>query len=381
MRKKILFRIRSMEMGGVAKVTLDIIKHINPEEFETHLLITIGQGELIDKIPEGIHVIILTKGKQYMSDNKIIRFFQLAVRYMKIQMYYRFPGLLKRKIRFIPDIEVAAMHSSLAGLVNSPFKQSKKINWFHSDLSHHPLKFGRSIAGMMNRCDVTVFVSENTHKNVEEFTGIRIPKAVIIRNAFDLENIITKAEEKIEDPAERMIMNRTSLFVSIGRLCYQKGYDLLLDAHIELIKAGIKHHIAIIGGGPDYLTLKEKIRLFKVENTFFLLGMKENPYPYIKAADFYIQPSRYEAYPLAVGEALILNKPVISTDEGGIRGMIRHRETGIITGTDPENLMAAMIEILNNKALILHIRERQQEIDFNRHNADVRKCLSRLFKF
>lgn len=381
MRKKILFRIRSMEMGGVAKVTLDIIKHINPKEFEPHLLITIGQGELIDKIPEGIHVIILTKGKQYMSDNKIIRFFQLAVRYMKIQMYYRFPGLLKRKIRFIPDIEVAAMHSSLAGLVNSPFKQSKKVNWFHSDLSHHPLKFGRSIAEMMNRCDVTVFVSESNYKNVEEFTGIRIPKGVIIRNAFDLENIITKAEEKIEDPAERMIMNRTSLFVSIGRLCYQKGYDLLLDAHIELIKAGIKHHIAIIGGGPDYLTLKEKIRLFKVENTFFLLGMKKNPYPYIKAADFYIQPSRYEAYPLAVGEALILNKPVISTDEGGVREMIRHRETGIITGTDPENLMAAMIEILNNKALILHIRERQQEIDFNRHNADVRKCLSRLFKF
>lgn len=380
MKKKILFRIRSMDMGGVAKVTLDIMKNLNRDEFEPYLLITMGQGELIDKIPTGIHTIILTKGKQQMSDNKVIRFFQLVCRHIRIKTYHFFPGLLKRKMRFIPDIEVATMHSSLQWLLNSPFKKSKKINWFHSDLSHQTLEFGKSIAKMMNRCDMSVFVSETTHKNIEEFTGIRIPRGVIIRNAFDLEDIIIKAEKKIEDPVEQMIMSRENLFVSIGRLCYQKGYDLLLDAHIGLIKAGIQHHIAVIGGGPDYFKLKEKIRQFKVEDTFFLLGMKENPYPYIKAAHYYIQPSRYEAYPLALGEALILNKPVISTNESGVREMIRHLETGILTGTNPESLMAAMIESLNNKELIRHILNRQKEIDIERHNANVRRRLDRLFR-
>lgn len=105
-----------------------------------------------------------------------------------------------------------------------------------------------------------------------------------------------------------------------------------------------------------------------MEDTFILIGQKENPYPYIAAADYYIQPSRYEAYPLAIGEALALNKPIISTDVGGIREMLTHNATGLLVNFSKENLKEAMKSFIEQKDLVNYIKENQNNFDFDQHN-------------
>lgn len=92
---------------------------------------------------------------------------------------------------------------------------------------------------------------------------------------------------------------------------------MLLEAHIELIKEGVYHQVIIVGNGKNCYKLNEKIKKEEVTDTFLLIGERRNPYPYADAADFYIQPSRTDSYPLVVGEALVLDKPFIAKDCGG----------------------------------------------------------------
>lgn len=369
-KKKILFRLRSMEMGGVQKVLLELLNRLDKDTFDISLLLNINQGDLKKEIPTHVNLYYITKGREEPSKFKVLLFFQLILRRFILELYNSFPILLKNKLNDIPDIEIAFMHSNLPGLVNSPFKSSKKINWFHSDIRFFRSKKQVENTIMhMKQCDISVFVSETTYQNVEMYSNNIISNGICIYNILDYKKIISKAAESVAD--YKMLESKKHIFISIGRLVFQKGYDVLLEAHIELIKEGIDHHIFIVGQGIDYQKLKEKISTEKVGSTFILLGNKENPYPYMAAADYYIQPSRYEAYPLAIGEALALNKPIISTDAGGIREMITNNETGLIVNFSKENLKEAMKSFIEQKGLVEYIKKNQAKFEFDVHNEQI----------
>lgn len=366
-KKKILFRLRSMEMGGVQKVLLELLNRLDKNTFDISLLLNIHQGGLKYEIPSHVRVYYLTKGREELPNNKILLFFHLIYRRIVLKKYFFFPNLLKKKLDDVPDIEIAFMHFNLRDLVNSPFEKSKKVNWFHSDIRFIGSKTAADqIVEYMKRCDTTVFVSRTTHRNVELHTNNMVSNGICVHNILDYQSIRAKAREPIAD--NELMEGKKHVFISTGRLVYQKGYDILLEAHIELIRDGVPHYIFIIGQGSDYQKLKQKISLEKVKDTFVLIGEKENPYPYIAAADYYIQPSRYEAYPLAVGEALALNKPIISTDAGGIREMLTHNHTGLIVDLSKKNLKEAMKSFIKQKGLVEYIKENQKRFDFDQHN-------------
>lgn len=367
-RKIILFRLRSMEMGGVQKALINILKCLNKDKYDIHLLLNLYQGELLNNIPPEIKTHYLVKGKEGFSKNKIMKVCQLVLRRTILGFYYLFPSLMKYKLNIVPDVEIAFMSANLSELIGSPFKRSKKINWFHSDIRFFPKKAAQKAIRLMEECDVTVFVSHTTQKNVETYAGHPIPNGLCIYNLFDYQLIRSKAAEVINNETFK---KEGKVFVSVGRMDYAKGYDLLLDAHIELIKEGVEHTIIIVGDGYGRRELKEKIISTKVEETFILAGQKENPYPYIKAADYYIQSSRYEAYPLAIGEATILGKPIISTDVGGVREMIAHKETGYIVNFSKDELKNAIKTFLSEPALIDQLGKNLFNMDFSLHNQNA----------
>jgi len=374
MKKKVLFRIKSMDMGGVPKVLINILQNIAPERFECFVLMDIFQGELRESIPGNIKVFSLAGGREDMSSVKPVFLLQLLKRHIKLRLFEFFPGLIRSKIDIVPDIEIAIMHSSLPGLMRSPFTNAAKINWFHTDMRfHHTVSFGKKVAAMMNKCDVTVFVSEATQQSLEEYLNVKVRNGVCIYNAINEHEIIAKSLLPAFEDHERNIFNRKNLFVSVGRLVFQKGYDVLLEAHAELIKEGVNHHIAIAGSGPDRKKLEDRIRSLGVGNTFFLLGNKNNPYPYLKAADFYIQPSRYEAYPISLGEAMILNKPIISTKAGGVSEFLEHGNTAHLVDFDKKSLKKAIRKFIFDPDYVEHIRSMQKAFDCSDYNNEIYK--------
>ena len=138
---KVLFRHRSMEMGGVEKVILSLLNNLNKEKFEMTLQVSLYQGELRDKVPSDIRYIKNNQGKEDFSRQSLTRTFQLLVRNLKVRLFNLFPSIsdkiyLKEKF----DIEIATSYTDFEFVLNSSNKFSKKIGWFHSDITFPKLQ-------------------------------------------------------------------------------------------------------------------------------------------------------------------------------------------------------------------------------------------------
>ena len=357
---KILFRHRSMEMGGVEKVMLSIINNLNPEKFEITVCLNLNQGELRNEFPPHIRKLYLAEGKEDFSKNIILQKIQLYQRKKKLEKLRKNPEIIdKQYLREYYDIEIGMTYNDFESVLNSSNKNSKKIGWFHSEINVPGLKpLLPEILKQFPQFDVMVYCSQKIKDLMHiHHPDLHFPREKVIINAISIEEIKVKAAEKIEAFSEK------PSFVSVGRLHYRKGYHKLIEAHTKLIREGHDHQILIVGEGEHRQNLEKLIKENKVERTFILLGNKMNPYPYIKNADFFILPSESEAWPLVIAEALILQKPIIATDTGDVSMMIAPEKTGILIPYKVEEMYYSMKRFLTDKPLISEIKSNLQNIE------------------
>jgi glycosyltransferase involved in cell wall biosynthesis len=109
----------------------------------------------------------------------------------------------------------------------------------------------------------------------------------------------------------------------------------------------------ILGYGPDEPLLRKLISENKLEDSFILLGKRTNPYPYMKACDIYVQPSRYEGKAVAVREAQMLGKPVLISDFATASSQLEHNVDGYITEAGVDGLVRG-IQLLAKDSELRH---------------------------
>jgi glycosyltransferase involved in cell wall biosynthesis len=350
---KILFRLRSLEMGGVPRVVLDLLRNLPINQFELTLMLNLCQGELVSEIPENINLIVIEKGREQMSKNTLIRKIQLIIRRLKLEVYNQFPSLLyalKVKDKF--DIEVAPGYAEFEMVLNSPNKKSKKIGWFHTDVGYDTNK-KRVLKriNLMKKFDWMIFGSSQTRQIIDDLYKIKYPKSSVIYNVIKLSEVRKKADEFSVN------FNIHPTFVSIGRLHHRKGYAELMRVHKRLLDENHYHSIAVIGGGNEMGNLQQQAKELGVEKTFLLLNSQKNPWPYVKAADYFVLTSKSESYPLTIGEVMGLHKPIIATNVGGIPEMIEDGKDGVLVNFDENEIFKAMKNFLTNPDLVKTITE------------------------
>ncbi|RMZ59054.1 glycosyltransferase [Chryseobacterium nematophagum] len=368
MRKRILFRIYSMERGERQNILLSILNSLDIKKYEPIVLLDIFQGELLKAVPAHIPMFFIAKGEEFYKPNIGLRFFRWVLRRTKLSMYHHFPKWFMRKMDMpTPDIEIAMMDSVLEDLIKSPFKKSRKINWFHSDKCLDSKRDGKQLLSLTHQCDMTIFISHLTKSHVERCLGTEVYNGICIRNLYNVEEIKYRSLEPLGD--DQLFLNQDSAtFVSVGSLDYQNGYNVLIEAHWELMKEGIDHRIIVIGDGPDYSSLKKKIKSLGIENSFHLLGNKENPYPYIVKATCYIQPLCYRAYSLCVEEAIILGKPVISTYDLDSKGRIFQDKTGLLINFSKYGLKKGIKKFLLDTDFVTRLDKNLKSLDFSQYD-------------
>lgn len=365
---KVLFRHRSMEMGGVEKVILSILNNLNPEKFEITVCLNLNQGELRDEFPNHVKKVFLTDGKEEFSQNPFLHKLQLLRRRIKLSRALKNHAISDRLLgnqKF--DIEIAPTYSAFSSVINSSNKASKKIGWFHSEINIPGMKpLIPDILENFPKFDHMIYCSQKIKDIMHQcYPDLKYPAESVIINAIPIEEIKKKAEEQIEDFPEGPV------FVSVGRLHSRKGYRKLIEAHTRLISEGFHHNIIIIGNGEEMKNLTEQIQRNNVTKSFILAGNKMNPYPYIKNADYFILPSESEAWPLVIAEALILQKPIIATDTGDVGLMIKDRETGYLINYEVDEMYSAMKTFLTDPGLVLHIRENLKTIESQFDNKKI----------
>ena len=206
--------------------------------------------------------------------------------------------------------------------------------------------------------DYFIFGSQQTKDIlIETYPNLKIPQNQVILNAIPIEELKRKAEAFVPEFPDKPV------FVSVARLHSRKGFHKLIDAHAQLLRDGFDHHIIVIGDGDEKENLKKQVESLGVTKSFEFLGSLLNPYPYVKNADFFILPSESESWPLIIADSLILQKPIISTNVGGIPEMINHEETGYLIKYDTQEMYKAMKKFLSEPEFVFTIQKNIMNIE------------------
>ena len=193
------------------------------------------------------------------------------------------------------------------------------------------------------RAEKIIAVSGALAEKLRAFRPAYAEKIIAINNLTDADGVREKSLE-----APQQVFPRDSFnIVSCGRLSPAKGMDLAVDACALLVRRGVTgFHWWIVGGGPEEAALRERAERLGVRDTVTLLGMRENPYPYIRQADLYVQPSRFEAYGLTIAEAMILNVPILSTDTDGARVLLTDGVSGALCAADAGSIADGVMRLI-----------------------------------
>ena len=369
-KKKILIRIGSLRHGGAEKVLVTFLKNLPKDQYEIDLLLNLYSGKYLAEVPDWINVLYLNKGEM-ITTNRIQDIPKKAYRVLYQKLLQKFPKILYSTILKNKkyDVEFAAIHGMRDDILNSPIKSSKKIVWIHNDLRktefhNYTDQEIRKFFGF----DKIMVISEHIQKDFENLAQNEVEKSKIVRiyNPLDTEEILLKSQEpRIKN------QDQQPTFVSVGTVFPQKGFDRLLKVHKKLLDEGFKHRIQIIGDGYDFENIKNLKTELGANETAEMLGFTDNPYPYIKAADFYILSSRYEGFPTVLFEAITLKKNIIATDVSGVQEMLENGKLGLIVENSEEGIYQGMKKALTNPESFSQYQEnlKDYKMPFNLENS------------
>lgn len=364
--KKLFFLIPTLDGGGAEKVLVDLVNNLDKDKYEITVK-TLLSG--------GVHKKRLNLNLTYLS---VINLKNILLR--KIIFYilcFVFPSKLTYKIivKEKYDVEVSYLEGVTTKILAASNDKAMKIAFVHTDFStnYSLSKVYKTYDDCLNsyeQFDRVVFVSKKSKQGFEKLIG-SLPTGLVLKNVLDEKFIIDMSKEVlIENKKEGF------LFITVGRLTKEKGYDRLLWATARLNAENFVFDIWVIGEGNERQKLEELMKKNNLHNVK-LLGFKDNPYKYIKKADMFVCSSRVEGYSTVVTEALILGVPILTTDCAGMNEILDGGEYGLIVENSSEGIYMGMKRILENpeeyKKYLLLAQERSSYFTMEKNIKEYEK--------
>lgn len=384
MKKKILIFSHAMEIGGAERALLGLLTSFDYSKYEVDLFLLKHSGELMPLISEKVN--LLPEVPSYSAIMKpivtVLRSGQIDValgrlngkfRAKKFDSKHNFSDSAvaveyshKYTKKFMPMIsdkeyDIAISFLTPHYFVAEKVKAKKKIAWIHTDYSYIDIDVESELK-MWSVYDNIISISDDVTKAfLKKFPSLENKITVI-------ENILSKQfiDEQvglinIDDEFD----NSKLKLLSVGRFCEAKNFDNVPEIASIIKSKGIDFKWYIIGYGSDEDLIKSKIAEFSMEDTVIILGKKENPYPFIKSCDIYVQPSRYEGKAVTVHEAQILNKPIIITDYPTAKSQLTNGFDGVIVSLDNQDCADGIAKVIQDKELQSKLIENMKSTNYS----------------
>ena len=375
MKKKIIFVTKALWIGGIETALVNLLKQFDYEKYDVTLLVLRAELDMLDQIHPKCRVLIADREKTVTFSEKYrySRLFHLtekpdrpsgfhkmmmwtvpAIRWLENWLYIRYIRKLMRGEEFA----TAVIYSDVAGeTAVRAIKAKKYLMFYHHGAMRHV--YHDKIA--YRKCDKIIAVSENLAEALRKFNPKYSNKITAVHNLTDIEGIRRKGQELIPDHFDSRKLN----IVSVGRVSHEKGMDLAVRACARLVKNGYNNvRWWIVGDGPAMQEVKTEIERLHMEAYVITVGMKTNPYPYIQHADLYVQPSRFEGYPMTILEALILGKVVVSTNNPGAAEIIDDEKNGVLCDPSVDSIVKKIERLIQNAPYFSNIKKVIEKTDF-----------------
>ena len=337
---KIFFIMPTLVGGGAEKALMNVLALLDKKHYDLTVCSVLNKGVYVHLLPPHVRFIYLIKHE--------ILFKILFKAHQKFNFLLPVNLLLRRKLKgLFFDYGICFLDGITTELLHSGNYFSKKFTWVHSCYRSY-INFSQFYSSLsyVNRLvrhrykelDGIVFVSHDSKKEFVEIFGL-FPNMPVIYNPILSDNILTLSNFPVE--MEKICENRY-VFISIGSLIPVKNHDLLIDAAKKLLDLNPNFAILILGTGFLEAKLKSKVRDYNLENHVYFVGFTENPYKYIRMANSFVMTSKSEALPTAMLEAMILGKPIITTNVSGSREVVEFGKYGILSEENSHHLASLM---------------------------------------
>jgi len=391
-RKKIFIAIQYVEIGGAERALIGLLNSINYNKYEIDLFVYRHSGAFMPLIPQKVNLLpenscyaaILKPIKSIFIRHPLIAIGRLLAKkdYKKnkkrrkcpqkddIRVYHH---IAERLTPVLPEINPSVNYDLAISFLIPHQYILRKVNakqkwaWVHTDYSSVLIDKERELP-IWNGYDKIISISDDVSKGfLATFPSLK-DKIIIIENILSSAYIRQQANESI--PPLQAKDDEVKL-LSVGRFCYPKAFDRAVWICKSLIDMGLKIKWFIIGYGDESI-IQNAIQETGMHEYFIILGKKSNPYPFMKACDIYVQPSRYEGKAVTVREAQILCKPVAITDYPTAASQIKNGIDGIIVPNEINGAAEGLKKIIENKQLQIKLIKYLQEHDYGMEN-EVKK--------
>ncbi|ULL13897.1 glycosyltransferase [Paenibacillus sp. H1-7] len=369
MKKKLLFIMPSLTSGGGEKSLVTLLNKIDFDRYDVDLFLLVHEGLFMEYIPPQVRLLPLTDTYRLFSLPLFESFRKLllgghgllACNRLMFSLISRMGSNISRKEQYtwkylaaslkrLPqsyDVAIGFLENTSTYFCVDKVNAVKKVGWVHIDyekLGMDP-NFDRpyfkkldSIVTVSEQCAQVLKqrFPEEQHK-VEVIYNIVSP-SMIHAMAEQVDNIYKKQDDEI-------------VILSVGRLHYQKGFEMAVESCKKLVDRGYNVKWSIIGEGEERGKLTALIEHYRLNDHFHLLGLRSNPYPYIKQADIYVQTSKFEGKSIAIDEAKILNKPILVTNFSTAKDQIEHGRDGWIVAMNADAIADGIEKLIQDNSL------------------------------
>ena len=400
-KPRIFINMHYMAMGGAESALLGLLNAFDTDRVDVDLFLNQHTGEFLPLVPKNIKLLPERTGYNAIERpiSQILREGQFSMVFGRLKarcLHKKYYSTLsdKEKIydsssfyyvaecvqRYLPSLEDLGVYDLAISflhphnIVLNKVKARKKIAWIHTDYSAIHVNAKMELPVWSGFDYIASISTDCTRSFLQTFPKLK-DKIIEIENILSTSFVRHQAE--LFDVSDEMPKNTFNL-LSVGRYCHAKNYDNVPDITKRLVEMGFKDlKWYLIGFGSDKQLIRQKIAEAGMEEHVIMLGKKDNPYPYIKACDVYVQPSRYEGKSVTVREAQVLCKPVIVTSYPTARSQVRNGVDGIIVPQENEGCADGIAQAIQNSDQLKALTVYLQENDYG-NEREVEKVLNLL---
>jgi glycosyltransferase involved in cell wall biosynthesis len=227
----------------------------------------------------------------------------------------------------------------------------------HVGNQHHfwgPLRAAKRLyyrSVLKRHCTLAVCTSLPVQQEIINDFGLPAPRTFLLPNGVDVLNFPEPEEHAVAQARQELgVAPDDLLLLNVGRIDFQKGQDLLLEALVAArLERPVKLTIVggVTGGAAEARNrklqrqLEEMVVANNLGTTVRFAGWRDDVPVLLKAADIYVHPARYEGWPLVLVEAMAAQKPLIASDCSGT-------PTGFVDGVHGYMVKAGDVQSLSN---------------------------------
>ena len=359
MKRRILFMIGTLQSGGVSKSIVNLLNVMDRTTYDVHLLLLDRSGDILSPyLPSDITVHVnreienLHRGlrgvRALLFTGHLLLAFGSLLRMLLSKFSRAWAGrwlahLMPRFTDLSFDLIVDYGGQQQLYYMVDKLDGKKKITFFHNDYSKWPYYYAADRL-YYPKVDQILSISQTCVDVLKAYFPDCKDKISVMQNISSPVLITKQANEVVDLPQAPLLL------ASLGHIMRRKGTDFSIDAAKILQEKGVDFKWMLVGKVIEE-DLVRRIEQEGLESRFVFLGVCSNPYPYIKAADIYVHPSRFEGKSIALDEAKILCKPIVVTNFSTVNDQFEDRVNASICEMNGEALADAIIELATHKEL------------------------------